>query len=156
MAIIYFYSLSAIFGKNQPSAILRGFLCVIIITLPRKKLHGWSIQLFVLSNNDMPPRETPPWVSWKKDTQVIPAVMKLQIKPRKNSEVPKGFEPVTSAIQVRCSTDWAMKSRWKQVKCEFNLYPERIFFWVIKLLHNGEDHFHFYSLSAIWPPQEVQ
>ena len=34
-----------------------------------------------------------------------------------------GFEPMTSAIPVRCSTDWAMKPRWKQVRCEFNLEP---------------------------------
>ena len=24
---------------------------------------------------------------------------------------------------LRCSTDWAIKPCWKQVKCEFNLYP---------------------------------
>ena len=47
----------------------------------------------------------------------------LQIEPRKKSEAPTGFEPVTSAIPVRCSTNWAMKPRWKQVRCEFNLYP---------------------------------
>ena len=34
-----------------------------------------------------------------------------------------GFEPMTSMIPVQCSTDWAMKPRWKQVKSEFNLYP---------------------------------
>ena len=33
-----------------------------------------------------------------------------------------GFEPMTSAIPVRCSTDCAMKPRLKQVRCEFNLY----------------------------------
>ena len=47
----------------------------------------------------------------------------LQIlKPRKYSEAPTGFEPMTSAIPVRRSTDWAMKPRRKQVRCEFNLY----------------------------------
>ena len=35
---------------------------------------------------------------------------------------PTGFEPMTSAIPVRCSTNWAMKPCWKQVKSEFNLY----------------------------------
>ena len=36
-----------------------------------------------------------------------------------------GFEPMTSAIPVWCSTNWAvhhMKPHWKQVKCKFNLY----------------------------------
>ena len=28
--------------------------------------------------------------------------IKLQIKPRNNSEAPTGFEPMTSAIPVRC------------------------------------------------------
>ena len=44
--------------------------------------------------------------------QVILAVMKrstyakpLQRKPRKNAEAPTGFEPMTSAIPVRCSTN---------------------------------------------------
>ena len=48
--------------------------------------------------------------------------VKLQIKPRKNSEAPIGFEPMTFMILVWCSTNWAMKPRWKQVRCEFNLY----------------------------------
>ena len=44
-------------------------------------------------------------------------------KAQKKSEAPTGFEPmVTSAILVRCSTNWAMKPCWKQVKCESNLY----------------------------------
>ena len=40
----------------------------------------------------------------------------------KNCEAPTGFGPMTFAIPVRCSTDWAMKPCWKQVRCEFNLY----------------------------------
>ena len=39
---------------------------------------------------------------------------RLQIKRRKNSEAPTGFERMTSAIPVRCSTDWATKPRRKQ------------------------------------------
>ena len=39
--------------------------------------------------------------------------------PEKKSEASTGFELMTSAIPVRCSTDWAMKPRWKQVRCEF-------------------------------------
>ena len=27
------------------------------------------------------------------------------------------------SVSVRCSTNWGMKPHWKQVKCEFNLYP---------------------------------
>ena len=37
-----------------------------------------------------------------------------------------GFEPMTSVIPVgcRCSTNWALKPSWEQVKSEFNyLYP---------------------------------
>ena len=45
--------------------------------------------------------------------KVILAVMKqlkqLQRKPRTNSEASTGFEPMTYAIPVRCSTDRAMK-----------------------------------------------
>ena len=59
--------------------------------------------------------------------KVILAVMKqlkqLQRKPRTNSEASTGFEPMTYAIPVRCSTDWAMKPRCKQLESEFDLYP---------------------------------
>ena len=34
-----------------------------------------------------------------------------------------GFEPMTSVMPVQCSTNWAMRPHWKQVKSEFNLYP---------------------------------
>ena len=47
----------------------------------------------------------------------------LQRKSRKNLESPMGFEPMTSAIPVWCSTNWAMKPRWKPVRCEFNFIP---------------------------------
>ena len=44
----------------------------------------------------------------------------LQRKPRNPAST--GFEPMTSVI--RCTTlPTAMKPCWKQVKCEFNLYP---------------------------------
>ena len=33
------------------------------------------------------------------------------MKPRKKSGAPTGFKPMTSAIPVRCSTNWAMKPR---------------------------------------------
>ena len=42
-----------------------------------------------------------------------------------------------SRILVRCSTNWAIKSRWKQVKCEFNLYPlyeENDMMFLIKII----------------------
>ena len=43
---------------------------------------------------------------------------------KKNCELQRGStEPMTSAIPVRCSTHWGMEPRWKQVRCEFNLYP---------------------------------
>ena len=32
----------------------------------------------------------------------VEALKQLQIKPRKNSEAPAGFEPITYAIPVRC------------------------------------------------------
>ena len=45
----------------------------------------------------------------KNTSERIVEVMKqpkqLQRKHRNNSEAPTGFEPVTSAIPVRCSTD---------------------------------------------------
>ena len=53
---------------------------------------------------------------WSRDEEL--AAFVLQIKLRKNSEAPTGFEDMTSAIPVRCSTDWAMKPRRKQVRCE--------------------------------------
>ena len=36
---------------------------------------------------------------------VVKQLKQSQIKPRKNCEAPTGFEPMTSAIPVRCSTD---------------------------------------------------
>ena len=44
-------------------------------------------------------------------------------KAQKKSEASTGFEPMTSAIPVQCSNIRPMKPCWKQVKCEFNLYP---------------------------------
>ena len=43
-------------------------------------------------------------------------------------EAPMGFKPMTSMILVWCSTAWAMKSRWKQVRCELTRYPQN-FAW---------------------------
>ena len=53
----------------------------------------------------------------------LTVVEQLQRKPRKKSEASTGFEPMSSMTPVRCSTNWAMKPCWKQVRCEFNLYP---------------------------------
>ena len=41
----------------------------------------------------------------KEISAVVKKLKQLQIKPRKHSEAPTGFEPMTSAIPVRCSTD---------------------------------------------------
>ena len=64
---------------------------------------------------------------WTADkVKVIFAVVKqleqLQRKPRKKfwGFNATRFEPMTSAIPVRCSTKWAIKPRWKQVKSEFD------------------------------------
>ena len=46
----------------------------------------------------------------------------LQKKAQKKYDASTGLEPMTSAIPVRCSTNWAKKPRWKQVESEFNLY----------------------------------
>ena len=47
----------------------------------------------------------------KEIVAAVKQLKQLQIKPRKNSEAPTGFEPMTSVIPVRCSTDWAIKPR---------------------------------------------
>ena len=41
---------------------------------------------------------------------------------QKHSETSTGLKPITSAIPVRCSTDWAMKPRRKQDRCELNFW----------------------------------
>ena len=62
-----------------------------------------------------------------------------RMKSRKNYE---GFEPMTSAIPVRCSTNWAISStKWLQSR-----WSLRIFFRALRV----EDHFHLYSLSAVY------
>ena len=59
----------------------------------------------------------------ERDPHSYVVTKQLQIKPRKNPETPTAFESMTSTIPVRCSTNWAMKPRRKQVKSELNLYP---------------------------------
>ena len=52
------------------------------------------------------------------------AVVKL--KPKKIQPC-MGFEPITSAIPVQCSTNWAIKSSgssWSN--CEFVIYPKKV------------------------------
>ena len=57
----------------------------------------------------------------------IKELKQLQLtKPRTNSEAPTGFEPMTSAVPVK-------------PRFVYNCF----------LLHNCEDHFHVYSLSAL-------
>ena len=57
---------------------------------------------------------------------------------------------MTSVIPVWCFTNWATKLHWKQVRCEFNLYLlYDLYACTCKLLYNCEDHFHFYSSSAV-------
>ena len=48
---------------------------------------------------------------------VVKQLKQLQRKPRKNSEASRRFETMTSAILVRCSTNWAMDREpcWKRV-----------------------------------------
>ena len=55
-------------------------------------------------------------------------MVQITNKAQKSSEAPTGFEPMTSAIPMRCSTNWAMKPLWKQVKCP--LEPQN-FFWAL-------------------------
>ena len=38
---------------------------------------------------------------------VVKQLKQLQRKPRKKSEAPMGFKPMTSVIPVRCCTNWA-------------------------------------------------
>ena len=83
------------------------------------------------------------YISWcvevKEIFAVVSQLQQLQIKPRKNSEASMGFEPMTSAIPVRCSTDWAMAPRGKQVMCELNLY----------VLYKEND-VNLYMIKIIW------
>ena len=69
-------------------------------------------------------------------------------KPEKKIRASTGFEPVTSAIPVRCSTNWAMKphigSEVRKIHCEdhshFHLWPQFkymnyfIYIYIISLL----------------------
>ena len=44
-----------------------------------------------------------------KDDSIRNSLKPLQRKPRKNAEAPTGFEPMSSTIPVRCSTNWELK-----------------------------------------------
>ena len=43
--------------------------------------------------------------------------------PEKDLRLQRDLNPWSYAIPVRCSTNWAVKPCWKQVKSEFNSYP---------------------------------
>ena len=43
----------------------------------------------------------------------------------KNSEASTGFEPMTSAIVVRCSTDWSMKLKIRSQNTDRNIHSSR-------------------------------
>ena len=105
--------------------------------------HPWEIHCYVTKHADIPLNlsissispsiQSPgPFLTWfyssyyaliasSKCTHllVILAVMKQLKQPIKKSEASTGYESITSAIPVRCSTNWAMTPRWKQVRCEF-------------------------------------
>ena len=46
-----------------------------------------------------------------------------EIKAWKNIQAWMGFEPMTSAIPVQCSTNWANKQSGSWSLCEFVMYP---------------------------------
>ena len=46
-----------------------------------------------------------------------------EIEARKKIQVWTGFEPMTSAIPVQCSTNWAVKPSGSWPLCEFVIYP---------------------------------
>ena len=45
-----------------------------------------------------------------------------EIKAWKKIQAWTGFEPMTSAIPVQCSTDWAIKPSGSWLLCEFVIY----------------------------------
>ena len=61
---------------------------------------------------------------------VLKDLKQLQKKSRKKSKASTGFEPMTPAIPVWCSTNWAMKLCGKQGKSEFN-YEESEVIYII-------------------------
>ena len=55
--------------------------------------------------------------------QVWSTLSSCKESPEKNLRLQQDLNPWPPSIPVRCSTNWAMKPCWKQVRCEFNLYP---------------------------------
>ena len=49
------------------------------------------------------------------------------LKPEKKIRLElTGFESMTSAIPVQCSTDWAITPTWSWSHCDFVIYPRRV------------------------------
>ena len=64
--------------------------------------------------------------SEKWSSQWIFQFMQLEIGSLKKIQASTGFEPVTSALPVRCSTNWAMKPHiGSKVNCRFPFSRER-------------------------------
>ena len=69
-------------------------------------------------------REEIVWISeWS--SQLYTQLKQLRKESLKKIQAWTGFEPMTSAIPVQCSTNWAIKPTGSWSLCEFVIYPLR-------------------------------
>ena len=93
-------------------------------------IDGSSVHFFSALNNwltGLVRFKTLSWLNSRSENDLCSCEATWAVAKEKKIEVSTGFEPMTSVIPVQCSTNWAMKPCWKQVKSEFNfplLYEE--------------------------------
>ena len=65
----------------------------------------------------------------ERSSQLLRNLSSCEKKAMKKIQAWTGFEPMTSAMPVQCSTNWAIKPTGGWSYCEFVIYPWRMNKW---------------------------